>query len=71
MEMAIKHPQVPKKIIIAAVAEIIIFRGAQWRGCGNRTATIDAKGERRYEAKRSRYERETAGKKYKIAFGVP
>ena len=41
MEMAIKHPQVPQKIIIAAVAEIIIFRGAQWRGCGNRTATLD------------------------------
>ena len=43
MEMAIKHPQVPKKIIIAAVAEIIIFRGAQWRGCGNLTATLDRK----------------------------
>ena len=61
MEMAIKHPQVPKKIIIAAVAEIIIFRGAQWRGCGNRTATIDAGVQRRHGAKRSGYERETAG----------
>lgn len=40
MEMAIT-PQVQQKIIIAAVAEIIIFRGAQWRGCGNRTATLD------------------------------
>ena len=41
MEMAIKHPQAPQKIIIVAVAEIIIFRGAQWQGCGNRTATLD------------------------------
>jgi hypothetical protein len=48
-------------MIIVAIAEII-FRGAKRRCCGNRTATIDAKGERRNEAKRSRYERETAGK---------
>ena len=41
--------------------EIIIFRGAQWRGCGNRTATIDAGVQRRHGAKRSGYERETAG----------
>lgn len=41
MESAIKHPQAPQKIIIVAIAEIIIFRGAQWRGCGNRTATLD------------------------------
>jgi hypothetical protein len=41
METAIKHPQAPQKIIIVAIAEIIIFRGAQWRGCGNRTATLD------------------------------
>jgi len=39
MKTAIKHPQAPQKIIIVAIAEIIIFRGAQWRGCGNRTAT--------------------------------
>lgn len=71
LESAIKHPQAPQKMIIVAIAEIIVFRGAKRRCCGNRTATIDAKGERRYGAKRSRYERETAGKKYKIAFGVP
>jgi hypothetical protein len=41
MKMAIKHPQAPQKIMIVAIAEIIIFRGAQWRGCGNRTATLD------------------------------
>ena len=41
METAIKHPQAPQKIMIVAIAEIIIFRGAQWRGCGNRTATLD------------------------------
>jgi hypothetical protein len=39
--MAIKHPQAPQKIIIVAIAEIIVFRGAQWRCCGNRTATLD------------------------------
>ncbi|SHM22853.1 hypothetical protein SAMN05216269_103142 [Flavobacterium xinjiangense] len=65
METAIKHPQAPQKIIIVAIAEIIIFRGAQWRCCGNRTATIDARVERRYGAKRSGYERETAGGKLK------
>ena len=27
--------------MIVEIAEIIIFRGAQWRGCGNRTATLD------------------------------
>ena len=62
METAIKHPQAPQKIMIVAIAEIIIFRGAQWRGCGNRTATIDTRVERRNGAKRSGYERETAGK---------
>ena len=36
-----KHPQAPQKMIIVAIAEIIVFRGAQWRGCGNRTATLD------------------------------
>ncbi|TRX01387.1 hypothetical protein [Flavobacterium gawalongense] len=41
METAIKHPQAPQKIMIVALAEIIVFRGAQWRGCGNRTATLD------------------------------
>jgi hypothetical protein len=41
MKTAIKHPQAPQKIMIVAIAEIIIFRGAQWRGCGNRTATLD------------------------------
>jgi hypothetical protein len=39
MEAAIKHPQAPQKIISVTLVEIIIFRGAQWRGCGNRTAT--------------------------------
>ena len=38
---AIKHPQAPQKMMIVAIAEIIIYRGAQWRGCGNRTATLD------------------------------
>jgi hypothetical protein len=71
LETAIKHPQAPQKMIIVAIAKIIIFRGAKRRCCGNRTATINAKGERRNEAKRSRYERETAGEKYKPAFGVP
>ena len=41
METAIKHPQAPQEIMIIAIAEIIIYRGAQWRGCGNRTATLD------------------------------
>jgi len=41
METAIKHPQAPQKMMIVAIAEIIIYRGAQWRGCGNRTATLD------------------------------
>ena len=71
LESAIKHPQAPQKIMIEAIAEIIVFRGAKWRCCGNRTATIDARVERRNEAKRSRYERVTAGKKYKSAYGVP
>ena len=62
MESAIKHPQAPQKIISVTLVELIIFRGAQWRGCGNRTATIDARVERRHVAKRSGYERETAGK---------
>jgi hypothetical protein len=31
MEIAIKHPQAPQKIMIEAIAEIIVFRGAQWR----------------------------------------
>jgi hypothetical protein len=39
METVIKHPQAPQKMMIVALAEIIVFRGAQWRGCGNRTAT--------------------------------
>ena len=39
MKTAIKHPQAPQKMMIVAMAEIIIYRGAQWRGCGNRTAT--------------------------------
>jgi hypothetical protein len=39
MKTAIKHPQAPQKIISVTLVEIIIFRGAQWRGCGNRTAT--------------------------------
>jgi hypothetical protein len=43
MKTAIKHPQAPQKMMIVAVAEIIIYRGAQWRGCGNRTATLDWK----------------------------
>jgi hypothetical protein len=38
MKTAIKHPQAPQKMMIVAIAEIIIYRGAQWRGCGNRTA---------------------------------
>ena len=71
MELAIKHPQAPQKIIIVSIAEIIIFKGAQWRGCGNRTATIDTGIERRNVAKCSGYERETAGKKHKTAGGVP
>jgi hypothetical protein len=41
MKTAIKHPQAPQKIISVTVVEMIIFRGAQWRGCGNRTATLD------------------------------
>jgi len=41
MKIAIKHPQAPQKIISVTIVEIIIFRGAQWRGCGNRTATLD------------------------------
>jgi len=41
MKTAIKHPQVPQKIISVTLVEIIIFRGAQWRGCGNRTAALD------------------------------
>jgi hypothetical protein len=48
-----------------------MYEERSWRCCGNRTATIDARVERRNGAKRSRYERETAGKKYKTAFGVP
>jgi len=62
MKSAIKHPQAPQKMIIVAIAEIIIFRGAPWRCCGNRTATIDAGVECRHGAKRSGYERVTAGK---------
>jgi len=38
MKTVIKHPQAPQKMMIVAIAEIIIYRGAQWRGCGNRTA---------------------------------
>jgi hypothetical protein len=39
LETEIKHPQAPQKIISVTLVEIIIFRGAQWRGGGNRTAT--------------------------------
>ena len=60
--IANQTPQAPQKMIIVAIAEIIIFRGAPWRCCGNRTATIDAGVERRHRAKRSGYERVTAGK---------
>ncbi|MFV8351779.1 hypothetical protein [Flavobacterium sp. XS2P14] len=38
LKTAIKHPQAPQKMMIVAIADIIIYRGAQWRGCGNRTA---------------------------------
>lgn len=33
-----KHPQAPRKMIIVAIAEIIVFRGAKGLCCGNRTA---------------------------------
>ena len=71
METEIKHPQAPQKMMIVAEAEIIIYRGAQWRGCGNRTA---ARGRERsvvYGVERSTASVKRRGKKYKIAGGVP
>lgn len=73
MKSAIKHPQAPQGARKSGLAfwgregAFSCGRGAQWRGCGNRTATIDAGVQRRHGAKRSGYERETAGEKYESA----
>jgi hypothetical protein len=53
MKTAIKHPQAPQKIISVTIVEIIIFREAQWRGCGNGTATAGRERDVVYGVERS------------------
>ena len=71
MKTTIKHPQAPQKIISVTVVEIIIFRGAQWRGCGNRTATAGRERNVVYGVEWSTASVKRRGKYKKQPIGVP